>query len=289
MTLQEFQSEYRRFVTNYDRNEVSLSENPQAQDLCLEMIRDAFPSCPNSEKIIEGFMSMYYNAAIAATYDGLCFSLETDWFEIGLDKCAIFKNPEEIFNVTFAVQVTHGKYPSVYHARIIYNKEKTHLLVDAGSNYKKLLVKGLDNFNQLIEKIKLSHHSWTVQFNGMELDFDGIEFLLDGFCGVNRETPLQALNLLPNEIPNDDYFHYGNFSYDEKNNTCVSDNDGLPLKIKKELVVKMIPEIYSFRLKIGSKPYLTGDSNYDCTCYGFYEDKMFSGTSTELDDWAANL
>ena len=283
MTLQQFQSEYSRVVTNYDRNEPSLSDNPQAQDLCLEMIRDAFPQL-DGEKIIEGFMSMYYNAAIAATYDGLCFSLETGWFEIGLDKCAIFKNPEEIFNVTFAVQVTHGKYPTVYHARIIYNKEKTHLLVDAGSHYKKLLVKGLDNFKQLVEKIKLSHHSWTVQFNGMELDFDGIEFLLDGFCAINRETPLRALR----EIYDED-FEYGNFSYDENTNYTIQDESGSPLWVNKTLVVNSLEHAYRFRVSYGSQPYLKANIHNSDVYIGFYQDKSFIGISEEIDDWAANL
>lgn len=283
MTLIEFKNRYSR---------PCLADSPFAQDLCKQMVEEAFPTlAPFAKQIVDGFMSFYYDAAIAATYDGLCFSLETGWFEIGLDKCSNPQiNPQ---NAEFFAVQTSGSH--IYNVRIITNSavqsEQTHIFADSQSGYKKLLIKGVDNFVQFLQQNPFNpEYAYVCDFIGMTLDFDDIEYLVDGFCGVNRELPLQVLGHLPSTIPNDDFYHYGNFSYNEKTNQCVSDTNGLPLRVNRALIDNAKENAQGWRVKIGSKPYVTAYSDLDCSQnFGFYQNKFCVGTQEQLDDWAANL
>jgi hypothetical protein len=290
MTLQEFKTKFSPFIPTANFSSPSLDENAFVQKFCKEMIADAFPLLvPFQDQLLKNYMYSEYKSVIANIYDGLCFALETGWFEIGLDKCSRpTTNPN---NVEFSAVQTTGTH--IYNVRVITNSavQPTHILADSESSYRKLLIKGIHNFIAFLQENPYdTEYAYVSDFIGMKLDFDDVQYLVDGFCGINKEIPLQIVGQLPSTIPNDDYYHYGNFSYVEKNNTCVSDTNGLPLRVKRSLIDKAKENSQGWRVEIGSKPYATSYSDFDCSVnFGFYEDKMFSGTSTDLDDWAAML
>ncbi len=136
MTLQEFKTKFSPFIPTANFSSPSLDENAFVQKFCKEMIADAFPLLvPFQDQLLKNYMYSEYKSVIANIYDGLCFALETGWFEIGLDKCSRpTTNPNNV--EFFAVQTT-GTH--IYNVRVITNSavQPTHILADSESSYRK--------------------------------------------------------------------------------------------------------------------------------------------------------
>lgn len=276
MNLQEFKNKYLP-LKQYQQGEPALADVPESQNICLNMINDTFPTL-NAQLIVNTFMGLYHNAAIKHIYDGLRFSLQSGWFEIGLDKASFSGTPTN--PPIFAVQSTDPNY--VYHARIFTTDQQTHLLVDAGTHYKKIMIKGVDNFKAALKSIEIADQSFYL--NGLTVEYEDIEILNDGFCAIDRETPIRAL--LETKEQN---FEYGNYSYDEKTNSCIQDEFGSPLWVNKALVINALENTYRFKIKYGSKPYLFAETFETNLYFAFYQNQFFSGSLDQIDDWAANL
>lgn len=195
MNLKEFQEKWIVQFRPYTSDDPAFEDSPETILKAKEMISDAFPWLEpfsdllllgKGEKSFGGVGGHYDQSVLPRLYEGLCFSLMTDWFIIGLDKCELRKlQPNNKFTWTQTKYDTTMSFTG-------YHTTNCVIAQSDESYYTKLMVKGQSNFVRMVQR--LVRNQGQIEIMHGVICAEDAEYIYDGFSSSDEHKILELIS-----------------------------------------------------------------------------------------------